>query len=147
MHVRVNCQKKMGEIWIYKLFFFIISTAYLTIYFKSIRKPLLIETSQPLLSSESSQPHSFSQLKQCVSPELKEQQEATTEHVSECRNHITKAGIVGEPAKRARHSQVCSIENHDTHVYIQCHSMYVTFALDLYCGCLKPLITHKEGGA
>ena len=34
--------------------------------------------------------------------------------------------IVGERAKRARHSQVCSIENHDIYIIVR---TYVTFAL------------------
>ena len=45
-------------------------------------------------------------------------------------NTIEKVGnygtLIGERAKRARHSQVCSIENHDICLY---YSMYVTFAL------------------
>ena len=34
--------------------------------------------------------------------------------------------IIGERAKRARHSQVCSIENHDIYIIVR---TYVTFAL------------------
>ena len=34
--------------------------------------------------------------------------------------------VIGERAKRARHSQVGSIENRDIYM---CHSTYVTFAL------------------
>ena len=39
-----------------------------------------------------------------------------------------EGNIIGERAKRARHSQVCSIENRGIYVCV-CHSMYVTFTL------------------
>ena len=42
------------------------------------------------------------------------------------RNNITCKYVFGERAKRARHSQVCSIENHDIYIIVR---TYVTFAL------------------
>ena len=39
---------------------------------------------------------------------------------------IITTTIIGERAKRARHSQVCSIENHDIYIIVR---TYVTFAL------------------
>ena len=50
--------------------------------------------------------------------------------------------LIGERAKRARHSQVCSIENRDIYIYIIVRT-YVTLAL----WPLTTLITRKEGGA
>ena len=47
--------------------------------------------------------------------------------------------IIGERAKRARHSQVCSIENRG---YIYYH-----YVLYNYSMCNFVLITRKEGGA
>ena len=47
--------------------------------------------------------------------------------------------IIGERAKRARHSQVCSIENRG---YIYYHNI-----LYIYSTCNFVLITRKEGGA
>ena len=48
-----------------------------------------------------------------------------------CNSLVTGALIIGERAKRARHSQVCSIENR---IYIMVRANFV-------------LITRKEGGA
>ena len=49
---------------------------------------------------------------------------------------LMKMIIIGERAKRARHSQVCSIENRG-YIYI-----YI-----IYSTCNFVLITRKEGGA
>ena len=45
--------------------------------------------------------------------------------------------IIGERAKRARHSQVCSIENRG----------YIYIYIYIYSTCNFVLITRKEGGA
>ena len=50
---------------------------------------------------------------------------------SNCIQNCTKKDVIGERAKRARHSQVCSIENR---IYIIVRANFV-------------LITRKEGGA
>ena len=51
------------------------------------------------------------------------------------KTRIKKLMIIGERAKRARHSQVCSIENRGyIFIYIMVRANFV-------------LITHKEGGA
>ena len=47
--------------------------------------------------------------------------------------------LIGERAKRARHSQVCSIENRG---YI-----YIYIYIYIYSTCNFVLITRKEGGA
>ena len=49
--------------------------------------------------------------------------------------------IIGERAKRARHSQVCSIENRG-YIYI-----YIYYNICIYSTCNFVLITRKEGGA
>ena len=45
--------------------------------------------------------------------------------------------VIGERAKRARHSQVCSIENRG----------YIYIYIYIYSTCNFVLITRKEGGA
>ena len=48
--------------------------------------------------------------------------------------------LIGERAKRARHSQVCSIENRG-YIYYYCYYIYIMVRANFV------LITRKEGGA
>ena len=52
--------------------------------------------------------------------------------------------LIGERAKRARHSQVCSIENRDICIY---YSTYVCHTCPLTLSDHALYVTRKEGGA
>ena len=65
-----------------------------------------------------------------------------TPHAQRERGKVIDRGvhIIGERAKRARHSQVCSIENRG-YIYLYIYILYI------YSTCNFVLITRKEGGA